>query len=140
VLLAFLQARRYAPYAKWLGTAFARLPAARALGPPLADAVAAAEWRERECALGRAYEAVAAGHNALGVTPRLDPSLGSFHGRPYRVLLADRFFDALHDAIADERLCPAADAGGVDQYVDGVDVVEWPPLTRAFTRALLADE
>jgi hypothetical protein len=39
VRLALLQERTYAPYGKWLGTAFARSPAAARLGPALSAAL-----------------------------------------------------------------------------------------------------
>lgn len=48
--LAFLQERRYAPYGKWFGTAFAELEAAGALRPSLEAALAAGDWRAREAA------------------------------------------------------------------------------------------
>jgi hypothetical protein len=38
--LCFLLERRYAPYPKWLGTAFARLEVAATIGPLLAAALA----------------------------------------------------------------------------------------------------
>src|SRR5262249_32680327 len=63
--LAFLQERRYPPYAKWLGTAYATLgrPEQRALEA----ALAAPDWQTREDALVSAYEDVARSHNELHV-------------------------------------------------------------------------
>jgi hypothetical protein len=46
--LAFLLDRRWPPYPKWLGTAFARLPAARELADPLTRALATDSWPERQ--------------------------------------------------------------------------------------------
>jgi hypothetical protein len=43
MLLCFSQERRYAPYNKWSGTAFAMLASALAVAPALADALAAAD-------------------------------------------------------------------------------------------------
>ena len=59
VRLAFLQERRSAPYAKWLGTAFRELPIAEELGPHLDAALAATDYARREAALCLAYECVA---------------------------------------------------------------------------------
>ncbi|MGI8721239.1 MAG: DUF4037 domain-containing protein [Geodermatophilaceae bacterium] len=51
--LAFLIDRRWAPYSKWLGRAFAELRLAPRLSPLLQAALGADRWREREptCAL-----------------------------------------------------------------------------------------
>ena len=55
--LALLLERRYAPYSKWLGTAFARLDQTDGLGRHLEAAVHARDLEQREPALARAYEA-----------------------------------------------------------------------------------
>ena len=91
--LALLIARRYAPYSKWLGTAFARLEHPDGLDRFIADAVQAPDLEAREAALGSAYEAVARRFNALGLIEPVDPELRQFHNRPARVLTAYRFAD-----------------------------------------------
>ena len=45
--LCFLLERRYAPYSKWWGTAFGRLPCAQDVGPQLGAVLAATTWQER---------------------------------------------------------------------------------------------
>ena len=57
--LCFLIERRYAPYSKWLGSAFAQLSIAPALSPYLEEAMAATTYEPREQALAAAYELVA---------------------------------------------------------------------------------
>ena len=80
--LCFLLERRYAPYGKWLGTAFARLEAHRDVGPPLHSALEAADYPAREAALTAAARAVAERQNALGVTnPSTRPSACSTNVR-----------------------------------------------------------
>jgi hypothetical protein len=95
--LSFLIERRYAPYSKWFGTAFARLPRAKRLVPIFQRALAARDWQERERHLSRAYEAVARMHNALHVTPPLLARVSLFHRRPYRVIHGDAFARALRE-------------------------------------------
>ena len=95
VELALLMERVYRPYDKWLGTAFARLRCARRLAPLLGAALAAEDWKTRQVHLARAYEAAARMHNRLGVTPRLSPRVRPFHTRPFPVLDAARFANAL---------------------------------------------
>jgi Domain of unknown function (DUF4037) len=133
--LALLLARRYAPYTKWLGTAFARLPAARGLGRPLADAVHARSLAEREAALSAAYSAVAGLHNAAGVTPPVDPALRPFHSRPAQVLLADRFADACLATVTDPALRALPLIGGIDQLADSTDALADPAVYRRLAAA-----
>ncbi len=127
--LALVQERRYPPYAKWLGTAYAELD--RRERRAVSDVLATGEWRERDRALAGAYRAVAAAHNALRVTEPVDPEPRQFYGRPFSVLFADRFADALRDAIRDPEV-RAIDhqAGPVDAVSDNVDVLTRPWLWR----------
>lgn len=99
--LCFLLERSYAPYSKWLGTAFARLDAAATVGPFLASAVAADDHPQREHALVRAYEEVARRHNAVQISRPAEPTARLFHDRPFRVIGADRFAHACVEAIED---------------------------------------
>jgi hypothetical protein len=64
-------------------------------------------------------------HNALRITDPLPTQVSRFHERPYLVLHADRFADALRRAIVDEpvRSLPAR-LGSVDQFVDSTDVLD----------------
>lgn len=120
--LCLLMARRYPPYSKWLGSAFARLPAAAALTPALTGALAATTWRDRERHLVTAYEHVAGLHNALGLTAPVDPRTSSFFDRPFQVINAERFVTPL--------LAGATPIGAVDQFVDSTDVLGRRALTR----------
>lgn len=121
--LCFLLERRYAPYTKWLGRAFARLETAAEVGAHLTEVLAATEPSRREEALGAAHEAVARRHNALGITHPVDPARRPFHARPYLVLDADRFADACVEQIGDEWLTSLPLVGSVDQFADSTDVL-----------------
>jgi hypothetical protein len=135
--LAMLIERRYPPYSKWLGTAFAHLRAAPALQPPLGDALAATGWPGREDALCAAYEQVARAHNRLGLADPVEPTVRRFHDRPFRVLAADRFADALRRAVTDPDVSALPPhIGGIDQFVDSVDVLAAADRARAVTRAM----
>jgi hypothetical protein len=122
--LAFLIERRYAPYAKWFGTAFARLGSAPQLTPLLERALGATAWQEREAALGRAYGVLAVAHNGLGITKPMPVEPSRFHGRPFNVIHGEQFAAAIRMGIRDEavlRLPP--DVGSVDQWIDSTDVL-----------------
>lgn len=128
--LALLMARRYAPYSKWLGTAFNRLPHPDGLPLQLAAAVHATGVADREAALAAAYTALAGRHNALGLTAPLDPATRSYYGRPADVLMAGRFADALIATLTDPELAGLPRIGSVDQVVDSTDVLSDPHRCR----------
>jgi hypothetical protein len=130
--LCFLTERQYTPYSKWLGTAFAQLPCGPALGPIMRDVLHATTWQERQRPLGAAYETIARMHNALGITAPLDPRSGHYHGRPFKehdgrpyvVIHAERFADAIRQTITNDMLRDTAVfIGSVDQFVDSTDVI-----------------
>lgn len=102
IRLCFLIERRYAPYSKWLGSAFGQLDAAAEVQPSLERALAAAAYEEREAGLVDAYEVVARRFNALDVVTDIqEPTARSFYGRPFLVVMADRFATASFRAIED---------------------------------------
>lgn len=121
--LWFLCHRTYWPYTKWFGTAFRRLPGADSLAAALDAALRAPDHASREAALVEAYELVARKHNQLGVTEPVDPTARQFYGRPFRVLMADRFVGACLAALDDPELAAMRLKGSIDQYVDSTDVL-----------------
>lgn len=122
--LCLLMCRVYPPYSKWLGTAFSALPCAGALSPVLAEVLAARTWKERERHLSAAYQAAADLHNALALTAPLDTGVRSYLGRPYEVLDAGRFGEALTATIGDPMLRKLPPVGSIDQYVDNTDLTD----------------
>lgn len=136
--LSLVMHRRYPPYSKWLGSAFARLPFAAAITPALAGALAATTWRDRETHLATAYTAVAGLHNRLGLTEPVDPRARPYHDRPFQVLHADRFSRALADGIGDAELRGRPLVGAVDQFADNTDLLGDRTAARAVTTAVFA--
>lgn len=124
--LCFLIERRYWPYTKWFGTAFARLACAEQIEPMLTRALRGETWPERECALNAAGVSIAEMHNALGLTPPIDAAVSRFHERPYRVIQAGRFVEALLARIEDPLLREVAMTGCIDQFADSTDVLSYP--------------
>lgn len=135
--LCFLMERRYAPYSKWFGTAFARLECAPRMSLLLEGALAAAVYAAREQSLASAYTLVAELHNALGITPPLDTRTRTFSGwhalrdgitdlpldhprntRPHQVIFAERFADAISATIQDPQvLALRHQFGSVSQFL-----------------------
>lgn len=134
--LCLLINRTYPPYSKWLGSAFARLPGAGRLGPVLNAAVTAGNWPEREHHLVIAYETVADLHNDLGLSAPVDPRVRPFHDRPFRVLQAERFGQALMTNIQDPAVRALPLTGAIDQFVDSTDALAHRSRSRALTAAL----
>jgi uncharacterized protein DUF4037 len=128
--LSFLLERRYAPYRKWLGSAFAKLDSHAEIGTALGEVLAAEDHDHREAALVTAVEALAARHNALGLTSPVDGTVRRFHRRPFRVLGSARFVDACLARVTDPWLKSLPPVGAIDQFVDSTDVLSYPQRFR----------
>jgi len=128
--MCFLQERRYAPYSKWLGSAFRTSDAYATVGAAIARALAARTYGEREAALSEAMQELARRHNALGITEELDASVRLFHSRPFHVQGSGRFADACFERVTDEWLRSLPPIGAIDQFVDSTDVLSYPERAR----------
>lgn len=114
--LTLLMEKQYAPYSKWLGSAFNKLRISSRLGPVLREVLLAANWKVREKKLGQAYAIVASQHNALKITKQLPTKVTKYFNRPYLVIHGDNFANEIRRAIKDpqvKRINP--DVGTVDQ-------------------------
>ncbi|MEU8692815.1 DUF4037 domain-containing protein [Streptomyces sp. NPDC048665] len=134
--LCLLLERRYAPYSKWLGSTFRQLPVAETLTPLLQGALAATQYRQRAKLLCDAYEAVATLHIETGLTAPLATACRSYHGRPYRVLFAERFAAASAKTVTDPHLRSLPRIGSVDQWADNTDFLGSQELRRAVVEAV----
>jgi hypothetical protein len=128
--LGFLLERRYAPYTKWLGSAFAQLECAEELRPPLERMLAADTFAARESAWIEAIEALARRHNALSLTAHLEPTVRTFHSRPFRVIDAGRFATACIESVSNSWLRDLPRVGSIDQLLDSTDVLSVGTLAR----------
>lgn len=135
--LALLLRRRYPPYAKWLGSALARMPGSTELGESLGAAMAARSWRDRQDGLSAAYSRLAALQNRIGLAGRLDERVRGFHDRPFQVIGGDRFADALMAGVSDPVIKRLPPVGCVDQLSDSVDLLVRPGSARTVTAAAL---
>ena len=142
IRLAFLIARQWAPYSKWLGRAFAELRLAPRLTPLLQAALSSDRWRERETNLCAASSVLAEATNDLHLAEPVDPTPRQFFDRDIRVLGAARLVAALTAAISDPEVRRLVDSlggradgtlrlpGNIDQAVDSVDVLTNVALRR----------
>lgn len=134
MLLAFLMARRYAPYAKWFGTAFGELDCAEVLQPLLMEMLSAETWQTREQHFIAATQHLVTLHNALGITPFVPEDASQFFGRPFRVITTNGIIPILLAQINDvtvQELLNKPLIGSIDQFSDNTDLVSnlrWRPI------------
>jgi hypothetical protein len=136
--LCFLMEKTYPPYSKWFGTAFKQLACGPTLWPIFQAALCAETWQTREGYLVRAYEYIAALHNALKITDPVSEKATSFYGRPFRVIAQNGFAEALQKSIHDpavKRIAERTMIGNLDMVSDNVDLVSdssWRTKLRQF--------
>jgi hypothetical protein len=119
IRLAFLMEKQYAPYSKWLGTAFKKLKIAKKLRPVLQEVLVAETWKAREQKLAAAYSIVARQHKALRITKALPEKVTKYYDRPYRVIHGERFASSIRNAIRDPEVKRMPiNVGSVDQFID----------------------
>jgi hypothetical protein len=122
--LCFLMERQYAPYIKWLGTAFAQLDCAVPLTPLFMRVLEANTWEARQKPLCAAYVLAAKMHNRLGITEPLSTKVSLFFGRPFLVSQAARFVEAICARITDVEVKTLPEhLGSVDQFTDSTDAL-----------------
>ena len=148
MFLWYLQAREYAPYAKWFGTVFSA-SAEPALQEALVASVAAQDGREREVALSQSYEYMAQRHNELAITKEIETGTAAYDvqiagaKRPGKVINADRLVKACRGAIADSALRKLEPTGSIDQLTHRSDRLSrftpWPHRLATEFNRLLSD-
>lgn len=124
--LCFLMEKRYAPYAKWFGTAFSKLKIAPTLEPILRQVLSANNWEERQEYLSKAYQTVANLHNSLEITAPMQSNVTQFFGRPFLVISMGAFSKAICAEISDptvKELTNKRLIGSIDQFSDSTDIL-----------------
>lgn len=115
--LGFLLERRYAPYAKWFGSGFARLPIASKLRPHLQRSFLAHGWEERGEALAEAYLVLAEIQAAKDVAP-FEAKIGPYFTRPFITINADDAVEAARKSIRSPEIAALPVLGAIDQVSD----------------------
>jgi hypothetical protein len=121
--LAFRLSRAWAPYPKWLGTAFAELPLAGELTGLLAAALTAPDWRKCQQAVALALAVLYRQQAEAGLATEAGEPTEPFFDRPFLSVRAG-VCQALLDAVDDPQvrgLRPGV--GSVEQWMDNVRVL-----------------
>jgi hypothetical protein len=135
--MGFLLDRSYAPYSKWFGSAFARLPSAGELSPILMRVLSAADWKTRESELAAAYLVLARRQLAAGAGRRFEPAVQPYFDRPFMTINADAAIEATTAAIASTHIRALPIVGSLDQVTDLTPLLEDPHRSHAVMDALL---
>ncbi len=135
--LCFLLESQFAPYAKWYGTAFARLTCGPALTALLDDLLESRDWQVRDAAYAVAVERVAALHQHAGLCLDVPAVPSRFYGRPFRVIWGERFATSLLASVTDPGIAALATRrliGGIDHVSTNTALLEDTTRRTAFAR------
>ena len=156
--LCFLMEKQYAPYSKWLGSAFKNLKCYSHLAPLLEKVLHAGTFKENDRWFSHIYTVIAEMHNALDITPAVETRTRTYSGwhllrsgvedladddprntRPFQVIFAGRISAAILKQIQDPSgLSLAATIGSVNQFlVESSDALQSVSFCRNLTDDLL---
>jgi hypothetical protein len=146
--LCFYLERRYAPYSKWFGTAFKRLPSASNISDTIERMLATPGWQERDRLWDAVLRHLIAAHEQAGILqPGMYRPAPVYLGRPGTGLPQfDRggpppitqLIEDVRSHITDPAvLALPPRVGSIDQFVALRDLEEGLPHWRAVFRALL---
>lgn len=97
--LCFLYCGQYAPYSKWFGTAFSRLPIDNSIKNAIHDALTAPNIAARESSIVLAQKLVADLHNSLSLTAFVEAEIQPYFGRDIQVIYADNIASAAEEKL-----------------------------------------
>jgi hypothetical protein len=128
--LGLLLERQWAPYAKWRGTAFGRLPRLQPVLAAICATLRAATWPERQERLAAALDALHRIQRGRGLSHRPAATV-AFHDRPY--LHPDPgIIGDLRSGVTDPHLLRLPRGrGSIEQQTDNVALLMMPTARRA---------
>lgn len=131
--MAFMLARRWPPYSKWVGTLFRDLPHADVLGSALDRTLRAATWPERQVALADLLQTLLDVQNNVGLTS-VDAATIAFWDRPFVQPDSDIASQLLAAVEDPEVQALPAGWGSIEQRTDVVEVLVDPSERRRLTK------
>lgn len=123
--LVFHMEQAYIPYNKWFGSAFRQLTNAEEMIPDIQQVLEAKNWQAREKGMLNIYRCLGNLHNQLGLTDPVPVEIAPFHDRPYLIINAEDFAEALTHRIQDQDLLQMkAGLGSINQITNSVVILE----------------
>jgi Domain of unknown function (DUF4037) len=102
--LYFLIERVYAPYSKWLGTAFSLLEGVEEIQTAFKGILKAGNWEERQSGLVSAYSIVIGRFNDLGIVSPIANDVSFYFGRSMLTIQDESVIGNLRSAIKNEQV------------------------------------
>jgi hypothetical protein len=124
--LCFLMEKRYAPYPKWFGKAFAKLKCNQEFSPILNNVFESENWVAKDRWLARAYELLVAKFNELHLISKIPAEASQFYSRPFRVIWGERIAKNIVHKIKDLRVKAISARpliGNIDLVSDNTDLM-----------------
>jgi len=132
--LCFLYCRQYAPYSKWFGTAFGKLPIGDEIKQEINLALSANDLAQREHHLVAAQVLVAHLHNASSVTAPVEVRIQPYFGRDIQVIFADRIADAIAENLKSTPFEDAPTIGSLSQVGNFTAITDNPKYRKSIRR------
>jgi len=128
--LCFLYEKKYFPYSKWFGSAFAKLDCSKDISPSIKQVLQSLNWKEREQNLGSLYKVLGKTHNDVfrNFVGHIDADFGpvQFHGRPFFVPnFPDEKIKELLKSTQDSEITMTF-LGSIDQVCNNTILLESP--------------
>jgi hypothetical protein len=98
--LAFLYYEKYAPYSKWFGTAFLKLPIDENIKRSISYSIEATDIDKRENHIVTAQKLMADLHNKSGLTEPVDVQIETYYERKIKVIFADKIATAVMNKLS----------------------------------------
>ncbi len=135
--LCFLLEKRYAPYSKWFGTAFSKLNCGPILLPIFREVLTEKDWAKKQKLLVKAYSIGATMHNQLKITDSVEIKITPFFDRPYLIINAMDFAEAIRAKITLDTLINFdPKIGSINQISNETFILDDISLIRKFYNSL----
>lgn len=122
--LGFLYCKQYAPYSKWFGTAFQKLPLPPEIPEAIINALKAPSISQREDQLVYAQQQMAKLHNSLHITPPVSEEIQSYFSRDIKVIYADRIAQTVQALLEGTSLAQAPLIGTLSEVANFTTLYE----------------
>ena len=132
--ICFVVQQRYVPYSKWFSRAFSdlRLPD---IEDRVRNVLVATDPYKIEDLVAELYRAVLDMQNRRADFPHVEAEIRQFHGRPYKVIMAESIVETLVRSIDDEELRGThLSTVALDTKIDGDDFTEHAVLVGHFPK------